>query len=443
MPASSVVKDPLYFLEVVKEGEQPSWSLEDPALVSASQPLTDGYVQFWAHPKDSVIQSGSHPPCEQLTKQYKSNQPILLVNQLSNGPVLLELLIIDQGHVWVRSESNLENLEDTVAAVLDYAKKHFGMRVEGFMTSDSVTEEVEKKMDQIEGGEDDLPHEKASMAVSAAAAVAAPAIVSSPEPVEDTLADEPEVNVHTEEEVVADDGPIVESPVAVEPVMPVDHPTPVTHLPVEDEVPPAHTLDSLLSEEEKPSSFNRPAEPSLRAAGGSGYTPPVYGSLERRSGSSSKLWLLLPVVVLLAAVGGAYMYKDQLMTRLSGVGFLASAPSPSPSAIPTPSVEPSPTVAPVPAIDRSKYTLRVLNGTTKSGAAGTLADQLKGKGWQIERTGNATNSATPQTLVRVKPGMEDLLTNLIQDLAPGLKAASSSALKSTDRSDAEVVIGAE
>ncbi len=415
-------KQPLYFLEVVKEGEQPSWSLEDPELVSASQPLDDGYVQFWAHPKESVFKPGAQPPCEALTRQYPADRPALLVNQLSNGPVLLELLIVSQNHVWVRTESNLENLDDNVSAVLSFAQKKFNITVEGFMTTDSVTEEVEAKMDRIEdkgdSGEQELDEKSNDEAEEEVEA----------EPEESAE----EIGVREPENVPLKD----ERPTP--PAAPMPSPVATPRITVDD-VPPAHTLDALIEEDEAPAHV-----PPLRSAGSgyTNYTPPVYttGNRTGSGNSSSKAWLLLPLAVLALAVGGAFIFKDQLIAGASHLPFLAAAPSPSPSATPTPSVTPSPTPT-VPSIDRSKYTVRVLNGTTKSGAAGTLADKLKELGWKIERTGNATNSATAQTLIRTKKGEEAVGEVLTHDIAPDLSAASSTALPTTDRSEAEVVIG--
>ncbi len=156
------------------------------------------------------------------------------------------------------------------------------------------------------------------------------------------------------------------------------------------------------------------------------------------SGSSSKKWVFLPVLVIIIIFGGLVFFKGQsLSNRISKLPFLFSAPTPTPLPLPTP----APT--PIPTVERSKFKVRVLNGTTATGAAGNLLETLKGKGWEALSSGNATSSAVPQTEVRGKIGIVDqAIQVMILDLSPDLNAASSSSsLKSTDKADLEVVIG--
>lgn len=57
--------------------------------------------------------------------------------------------------------------------------------------------------------------------------------------------------------------------------------------------------------------------------------------------------------------------------------------------------------APVPEPKPADYRIRVLNGTTVTGEAGKLGDSLKEKGFVIEETKNATNSAFVMTKLRL------------------------------------------
>jgi hypothetical protein len=151
-----------------------------------------------------------------------------------------------------------------------------------------------------------------------------------------------------------------------------------------------------------------------------------------RSNRSSKMYFILLVVVALAVLGGAiYLLKHQLSPA-------KVTPSPTPKVeISTPA--PSPTQAP---LDRSKYTLRVLNGTGKTGLAGTVADKLKTLGYKIDKTGNATQSAVPQTVVRTKSDGTDLGAQLVKDLSDQqLDATTQANLKSTETVDSEIIIG--
>jgi hypothetical protein len=153
------------------------------------------------------------------------------------------------------------------------------------------------------------------------------------------------------------------------------------------------------------------------------------GYNNRRSGS--KLHLLILVLIGLAVIGGTvYLLKNQFETK--------PQPTPSPqiadsTPVPTPSPEP---------IARAEYKVRILNGTETSGLAKTVSEKLQGLGYQIERTGNATNSAFESTVIRAKSGKIEIIDQLIADLAGDYTAASSSSgLKENDGADAEIILG--
>jgi hypothetical protein len=153
-----------------------------------------------------------------------------------------------------------------------------------------------------------------------------------------------------------------------------------------------------------------------------------------RSGVSKALIVILVVIVLALIGGTAFLLRDKFSPT-------EVEPSPSPELeTPVATLAPSPTPEP---LDRSQYKIRILNGTSTSGLAASVSAKLKELGYQIDRTGNATNSAFPQTVVRAKDSATGLIEQLIQDLSSDYQAASSSALKSTDAVDAEVVIGAK
>lgn len=153
------------------------------------------------------------------------------------------------------------------------------------------------------------------------------------------------------------------------------------------------------------------------------------GYNNRRSGS--KLHLLILVLIGLAVIGGTvYLLKSQFETK--------------PQPTPTPNVaESSPTPMPTPTpIARSEYKVRVLNGTETSGLAKSVSEKLTGLGYQIERTGNATNSAFESTVIRAKSGKIEVIDQLVSDLAGDYTAASSPAsLRDNDGADAEIIIG--
>lgn len=160
---------------------------------------------------------------------------------------------------------------------------------------------------------------------------------------------------------------------------------------------------------------------------------PTSGIYSNQSKGTSKLPLVIVGLLILLLIGGAaYLIRGKFAEA-------PALPSPSP-ALETPlivtSPEPSPQV-----LDRSKYTLRILNGTSKAGLASSVSAKLKDLGYKVEKTGNATNSAFPQTLVRAKSSLDDLIRQLIADLAPDFQAKEGDSLKNSDTVDAEVILG--
>lgn len=221
-----------------------------------------------------------------------------------------------------------------------------------------------------------------------------------------------------------------------------------------------HTLDDLASDQpatfdrnadnESPirrSNINQPynnyaqgpaatySDEPMHSRGGNPANRPFDYTIDRNTGSTkkNKMGLIFLIIFGLVVVGGAaYLLKYQ---------FNNAKPSPSSSPTEVPSTVPTATPAPTPTVDRSKFKIRVLNGTSQSGLAATVQDKLKGLGYQGDRVGNATNAAFLRTQVRVKPNSTDLLNQLISDLAPTYDATSSTALKASDAADAEVILG--
>lgn len=155
---------------------------------------------------------------------------------------------------------------------------------------------------------------------------------------------------------------------------------------------------------------------------------PLGGERPRRA---SKLHLLILILIGLAVIGGTvYLLKNQF----------SSSPTPSPA--PSATSEPSPTPSPTPeAIDRSKFKVRVLNGTTTSGLAKTVSEKLKGLGYQEDRVGNAPKQDFEVTEIKSKASATGLADQLLKDLSPDYSASISAELKETDTADAEVIIG--
>ncbi len=119
-------------------------------------------------------------------------------------------------------------------------------------------------------------------------------------------------------------------------------------------------------------------------------------------------WVWWVLLVLGAAVLG-FLAFDVTRQRID-TWLQISSPSPSPSAdasataSPTATESPTPTPTPTPTATaevttKDKITLRVLNGTTIAGAAGTAANTLTKAGFTIRTTGNAKNQTYTSTYI--------------------------------------------
>lgn len=160
---------------------------------------------------------------------------------------------------------------------------------------------------------------------------------------------------------------------------------------------------------------------------------PDFSGLEKKDGASKPLLLLLGLIVLLAIGATGYLLKDK---------FTKPEPTPTPTPVLETPVEEQPT--PTPAFDRSKFTLRILNGTKTSGLAASVSAKLKDLGYSVDKTGNATNSAFTKTALRIKKGSSaGLIEQLIKDLNPDYIAQESENLKDSDTVDAEIILGVE
>lgn len=335
-----------YYLQVVREGEEPTWPVSKEELEIGSKSLGSGFIQYWAYPKISGKSADEDPYVELIASKNPTDHPAVLIDQSGELEDGLELILVKDGHAWAKNETSLENLEDNISATLDFAKDKLNIDIEHFMTTDRVDPKVERKLDELEEAEEEFKG--------------------------------------GEEHVVSHDHPV-----------------------------------SLA---EAADNFQVPQR--------------SRDSQSLKDKILSKLGIIIPIVLVVAVFSGVIVFRDTI------TGKLTSNQSSSEETI-VETVSPTPTPSPTPSVDRSEVKVRVLNGTTKTGAAGALAKQLKELGWQTVKTGNAKNQATSQTLVRVKEGEETTGEVLASDLAPDLNAEVTVGLKESDTVDAEVVIGKE
>ncbi len=396
-----------YYLQVVKEGDEPQWPRPEDEFVVGSQPLPGGFVQHWAYLKESGKEADELPHGEVIASENKAEKAAVLIDQYGLLEEL-ELVLVKDGHAWGKEQTSPKNLEDGISAILDFAEDKFKMEVEHFMTTARVSPDIEKKLDSLEedggvsGKQGAFTKEEPVNNTTEVSGEQAPEVS---EPEEDTKTERIETAVAEDE--------------------------------VEDNVE-----DNKEEREEEPDVIEEDVQPHERIRTVSSTPDNTFyrsgatgvGSLARQNSSSgsSKAWLI-PVVLILVLFGGAIFFKDTIISSLKG-----GTPQPTPTPV---TAVPTATPTPTPALDRSQYKVRVLNGTTKTGAAGTLATTLEGLGWEILSKGNAKDTATAQTTVRVKEGNEKVAETLIADLAPDLEASAGAALPAADKADVEVVIG--
>lgn len=361
-----------YYLQVLKDGIAPKWPRPEEDLEIGAQKLSGGYTQHWAYLK-KTNDSSALPPAEKIAQDYHSEKPAILIDQPQRGASdqkenFLELILVKDGHAWSKTESSLENLDDNLFDILDFAKNQFNMDVEHFMTTSNVSEEVEKKMDQVEKEE---PQPEAGQ-------------------------------------------PLAEENVIIHPSM-------------------ADKNDGRYFIKKNPEQ-NQPI-----------FNKPLGESVARNEGFFFKFGaFLIPAIIIALIFAGTLLFKDQIFTKFKdvkeqGVSGIFSFVTPTLTPSPSPAGEPTPT--PTPSFSKSDIQIRILNGTTVTGAAKTLAEKLTSAGWTILTTGNNKNQAIAQTIVSGKAEKDDVIFAMIKDLQEEFEATVGTTLKDTDKADIEVVIG--
>ncbi len=239
---------------------------------------------------------------------------------------------------------------------------------------------------------------------------------------DDSLEDEEEPADEEEQEDEAEQRPIPR---------PMPEPEPST---LDDLTKPTYEDDTNI-----PRLRNQPQaqNPTFHTASSSVFNDPQdYQSrfVNSKPKSSPKWHLLILILIGLAVIGGTvYLLKNQF----GDSGSSEASPSPSISVFVS-SPSPSPTAEP---LDRSKFKVRVLNGTTKAGLAASVSGKLKDLGYQTDKTGNAPKQDYKSTEIKVKTSATGLGEQLIKDLSSDFTASVSGQLKDTDAADAEVILG--
>lgn len=139
-----------YYLQVVEEDEKPQWPETEEELVVGNQLLDGGFTQYWAYPRSSKEDPEDLPKAEELAQKNPTSIPAVLVDERPSTHSPVVLILTKDGHAWAKTESDVDNLEENINSIVDFAKQKFGFKVEHFMTTSRVSKEVEKKLDSVE-----------------------------------------------------------------------------------------------------------------------------------------------------------------------------------------------------------------------------------------------------------------------------------------------------
>lgn len=169
--------------------------------------------------------------------------------------------------------------------------------------------------------------------------------------------------------------------------------------------------------------------------------------------ASGRKRFFLPILIVLVLLGSIFAGSQYLRSRNEAIPTPTPLPTAAPTSEPTPTIEPtstpkqSPTKKPTPtktatssATTSKGLTVRVLNGSGKTGAAAGLIEYLEGLGYGSGGVGNTDDS--DKTTINIKKEKESLLATLKADVGAKYAVGSTDAtLSATLSYDALVIIG--
>lgn len=95
-------------------------------------------------------------------------------------------------------------------------------------------------------------------------------------------------------------------------------------------------------------------------------------------------------------------------------------------------------------IDRSRWSLEILNGTIKPGLARDVADRLEKKGYKVSKTGNADSNSYSKTQIYVSDEKEDLEIQIfIEDIGVEFDVSEPTGEIGDLSTSARIIIGAD
>lgn len=154
-----------------------------------------------------------------------------------------------------------------------------------------------------------------------------------------------------------------------------------------------------------------------------------------KSGGMKYVWIAIIVLLIGALVGGGFYFfqRSQSETEEPTDETIVD--------IPTPQNTPTPTVGEV---DIEGYTIRVLNGSGKTGEAGKVRTTLETEGFEISSTGNADKSTYEETVIQARKDVPAAVLKKLRDvLSKSYVLASNITLNGDDEDDIVIIVGSE
>ena len=160
-------------------------------------------------------------------------------------------------------------------------------------------------------------------------------------------------------------------------------------------------------------------------------TPPTESLLEDPNESSIKKRLIIALIIVILATASItiyYLYAKKITTT-------SDKPQPTPTSESQSQASPQ-------TLNKADWTLEILNGSGKTGAAAALAEKLTTKGYQVIKTGNAPKNTTTTQIFFADSikGQADLFLEDIKDELPNPTDAGS---LNDSTASARIIIGAE
>lgn len=155
----------------------------------------------------------------------------------------------------------------------------------------------------------------------------------------------------------------------------------------------------------------------------------VYDTPKRKSGMK-KFIIWLAVIAVLALAAG-WIATTVFKSGEGEVKITQDSPSPVPVVTPPPEQK----------LERSEWSLEVLNGSGVSGLAKKVSDQLTSLGYQVIKVGNADKQNYEKSQIFVKDSLKDKLDLVIADIKDVIKIASVAGEIEDSTASARIIIG--